>query len=221
MWSIEAEVASFGCPIRGFGDLAEPGSAAGFPCFMHSRPLINHPAFAWSSVAILVGALLASVWLGARGEWLQAAGAGAVAGVSGAVLLARRRLPAGFGALIATAGAVNATGYILTLWHERTPFDEVVHAFTSFAGMVAIGWLVLRQHLRPGPRLFWSAVAIGLAIGLLWEGLEWLIGIIGDRRDTLMDLAMDGLGAVAAGVFLSWLVGRDKPHAAAELPAAK
>ena len=31
---------------------------------------------------------------------------------------------------------------------------------------------------------------IGLVVGLLWEGFEYLIGIIGSRKDTLIDLAI-------------------------------
>lgn len=172
---------------------------------MNSQHSLNHPAFAWVTAAILLGALGGCVWLGVRSEWMQAAGAAAVAAVCGLMLAVRKWLPSAFGALIAIAAAVNAAGYILTLWHERTPFDEIVHAFTSFAGMTAIGWLVLRRELRRDLRIFLSAVGIGFAVGIVWEGFEWLIGIIGDRGDTLMDLAMDSVGAVAAGALIVWL----------------
>ena len=46
-----------------------------------------------------------------------------------------------------------------------------------------------------------------LAMGLLWEGFEWVIGIIGSPRDTAVDLAMDVLGGLLAAAFCI-VVGR-------------
>ena len=41
--------------------------------------------------------------------------------------------------LLMLALTVNAAGYLLGLWHEKTMFDEAVHAYTSFAVMTAVG----------------------------------------------------------------------------------
>ncbi len=149
---------------------------------------------------------------------LAAAGAYAISAgtvVEGAVLLGlavfggmvlhfQSVLPPSIILLLFVAATVNAVGYVIRLWHERTMFDEVVHAFTTFAGMTALIWAAIHHtRLLEGMSFLAvvaSALAAGLLLGLVWEGFEWLIGIIGDRRDTMIDLAMDCLGAVAAGL---------------------
>nr|WP_294171107.1 hypothetical protein [uncultured Sphingomonas sp.] len=105
---------------------------------------------------------------------------------------------------------MNTAGYLQALWHERTPFDETVHGFTAFAGMAAGGWFVLKQrpHLSG---LLWKAAATGLMIGVAWEGFEWAIGIMGDLRDTIIDLVMDTAGALAAAALLRRVAGPGNP----------
>ncbi len=109
--------------------------------------------------------------------------------------------------LLCLVVAVNVAGYVLNLWRERTMFDELVHAATSFAGMAALMWVAARRARRlngmRGIAVVATALVAGLILGLAWEGFEWLIGIIGDQRDTLIDLAMDCLGAAAAGLLFS------------------
>ena len=56
-----------------------------------------------------------------------------------------------------------------------------------------------------------SALLAGLILGLVWEGFEWVIGIIGNQRDTVVDLAMDCLGAVMAGVLSTIFQARHSP----------
>lgn len=109
--------------------------------------------------------------------------------------------------LVAAAAAVNAAGYVLGLWHDETIFDEVVHFFTSFALMAALGTALIRRGLAGAftNRMFLTFGALGLLLGLLWEAVEWAIGIIGGRTDTLLDLAMDLAGAVAAAALVSRL----------------
>jgi len=176
--------------------------------------LIDHPFLRTAS------------WLVAAG--LAAAGAYAitVATVKGAVLLGlavlggaalhfQRALPSGIMLLLIVAATVNAAGYIVGLWHERTMFDEIVHAFTTFAGMTALIWLATRDgrllHGASALSIVVSALFGGLILGLVWEGIEWAIGIIGDRRDTLVDLAMDSLGAVTAGLLFTGFRTRRAP----------
>ena len=54
-------------------------------------------------------------------------------------------------------------------------------------------------------RVFLAFAAIGLLLGLLWKAIEWIIGIIGGRTDTLLDLSMDAVGALAAAALISWV----------------
>lgn len=129
-------------------------------------------------------------------------------------MLAFLRGPTFYALLLVIAALVNLAGYLLGLWHNDTLFDELVHLFTSFAGLAAIGrYLIVARAIRPSKKLVASLLALTLTLGVAWELFEWLIGIIGDSRDTLIDLVMDlaggGLAAVLVGsVFRDNLSGR-------------
>ncbi|MBA3577848.1 MAG: hypothetical protein H0W39_09605 [Sphingomonas sp.] len=118
------------------------------------------------------------------------------------------RTDAFYAALVVSALLVNAAGYLLSLWHEETLFDEIVHFYTSFAVVGTIGWLALRGAApRRSPPTWWILVAVGVLLGLAWEAVEWVLGIIGSGHDTMMDLAMDAAGAAAAAALLSYVAG--------------
>ncbi len=161
---------------------------------------------------MLLAAVALLVWSIATAHWGDAIALGAIALVLGAILYEKSRLPSLFGLLLAIAAAVNGSGYALQLWHDETLFDEIVHFFTTFAGMMAIGWSLRCRDLlgRSPARLAISVVAIGLALGVVWEIFEWAIGIIGRPRDTAIDLLMDGAGALVAAAILWWMVPRNR-----------
>ena len=106
---------------------------------------------------------------------------------------------------MASAG-LNGAGYLLNGYDRVVWYDEVCHLFTMFAVTAAIGWLVLqrsaaaRDLTRSGFAA--AAVAAGLVLGISWEAVEYVIGIIGDLRDTVIDLALDTLGALLAAAWL-------------------
>jgi len=174
--------------------------------------LIDHRVFFWTNGAMLLAAVALLVWSIATAHWGDAIALGAIAVVLGAILYERSKLPSLLGLLLAIAAAVNGAGYALQLWHDETLFDEIVHFFTTFVGMLAIGWSVRnRDILAQSPtKLAISVVAIGLALGVVWEIFEWAIGIIGRPRDTAIDLLMDGAGALVAAAILWWLVPRNR-----------
>ncbi len=58
---------------------------------------------------------------------------------------------------------------------------------------------------QPDGKLIWIAVGVGFVAVLAWEAFEFVIGLIGDLRDTLIDLMMDMMGAAAAGTLWRWL----------------
>ena len=112
-------------------------------------------------------------------------------------------------ALLATAAFINAAGYVLTLWHDETVFDEVVHFFTSFAAVAAIGRLALEMDWLSCTASRWiGLLALGIVLGVAWEAVEYMIGIIGSKHDTLMDLLMDVAGALAATALIGAVSGR-------------
>lgn len=172
-----------------------------------TRTALDHPALHWLQVAATLFAAAWAVLQATEGRLPEAAALAGVA-VLGTVLLAtRQRLAALFRLALLAAAFVNAAGYVLELWVQRTMFDETAHALTSFAGSAAVAWLLLgRTRLVSGAPLplIAAATAVGVAVGIAWEVFEWMIGIIGDRRDTILDLAMDAVGAIAAGLFCAW-----------------
>jgi hypothetical protein len=122
-------------------------------------------------------------------------------------------VPIFYAVLLASAALVNAAGYLLGLWQEETSFDEAAHFYTSFCGVAALAWGGGRTGLLRQPARWWVLLSIGLVLGIAWEAVEWLLGIIGGRRDTLIDLAMDAAGAMAAAPLGRWALtsGRAQP----------
>ena len=178
--------------------------------------LIDRRAFGWLTVAAALLAAGGAIHYLLDQRWLDAAALGAIA-LFGALAAERKWLPSLLALLLVLAGLVNVLGYVLTLWHEQTSFDEIVHAFTSFAGCSAVTWLVIGRTAALGvghpTAIVLVSAAIGLVLGLSWEAFEWSIGIIGDARDTWMDLAMDMIGALSAGLLCAWAAARKEDGA--------
>lgn len=176
--------------------------------------LINHP-FLRTANWVLVTGLAAAGTYAISVDTFEGAVLLGLAVFGGSVLQVQRALPSSIMLLLIVAASVNAAGYIVGLWHERTMFDEIVHAFTTFAGMTAVIWMATREgRLLSGASaliIVASALLTGLILGLVWEGFEWVIGIIGDQRDTLVDLAMDSLGAVTASLLFTGFRARRAP----------
>lgn len=172
---------------------------------MIGQSFIRHAAFTWGNVAVLVAALGLLVWNVSAGHLDDALVWVAVSGFTVVILQVRGKLPPLFGFCLAVVAAANSAGYTMTLWHEGTAFDETVHALTTFAGTAALGWGLLSAGKLPRSRARLVTIVIGLGVllGLLWEGIEWLIGIIGNPRDTAIDLVMDALGASMAAALVS------------------
>lgn len=192
---------------------------------MHSQDAPHDDSFLHNGAWAAACGLLASVGIvlgvsaALQGVWTQSAAWLACATVGAAAIVFRRTLPPFFGFLATVAAMVNSAGYVFNLWHERTMFDEVVHGFTFFAGMSSVGWFVLQQ--RPGMTgLFWKAALAALVAGLAWEAFEWMIGIVGDTRDTLIDLFMDMIGALGGAALLRKFVARRTTGAATSFAAA-
>lgn len=105
---------------------------------------------------------------------------------------------------------VNIAGYVWNLYDRIRLFDEVLHAFTTFALTLPIA-LLLYEVILIGPRtrpvLFILTVAsLGLAIGAVWEIGEWAYdqvvpgNVILGKNDTILDLIVDLIGSVVAGI---------------------
>jgi len=185
--------------------------------------LIDHSLWRSASWLVVAGLAVAGPYAVFAGDAVEGASLLGVALLGGLALHFQHALPSTIMLLLIGAAAVNAAGYVLGLWHDRTLFDEAVHAFTTFAGMLALLWVAAgRTHLLNGMSalgIVASALFAGLVLGLVWEGFEWIIGIIGNRRDTLIDLAMDSIGAVAAGILFGIYQARSLTGGSRTAPA--
>ena len=177
---------------------------------------LDRPAFGYASYALLVPILVGAAYLLLNGRLYE--GGALVALFAGAVALIAidDRLPRLFTLLFVLAGAINAAGYTAELWGTPVWFDEFVHVFTPFTVTAAAGWLLFHrrdwQPHRRSLRFLGSIVALGVAIGVTWEVFEYVIGIIGGMRDTVIDLVCDTIGAILAGLFCIWAARREPPH---------
>lgn len=183
-----------------FASIMEPDRAQASPDWL------NHPLWVAGNVILALAVAVAGVVAMMHTHWATAAAWVVCALLGVGTLMFQTALPPFFGLLLTLAATVNTAGYAQGLWHERTPFDEVVHGFTAFAGMAAAGWFVLKRQPQLSG-LFWKAALTGLLIGVAWEGFEWAIGIMGDLRDTIIDLVMDTAGALAAAALLRRVAG--------------
>ncbi len=111
---------------------------------------------------------------------------------------------------------VNAAGYILDLYDRFWWFDDAAHAYTSFSLSLLLALLLYGRVLngaRTHSVLFVLAVAVlGGGIGALWEIAEWGYdqwvpenAILG-KTDTIIDLILDTIGALAAGLLSLWMI---------------
>ena len=111
---------------------------------------------------------------------------------------------------IVIAMLANIAGYVWNLYNQIRLFDEILHAFTTFALTLPIA-LLLYQVILIGahsrPILFILTVAcLGLAIGAIWEIAEWAYdqivpgNVILGKNDTIIDLMVDTIGSIIAGI---------------------
>ena len=118
-------------------------------------------------------------------------------------VLKERQLPTLFDLLFVIAALLNAGGWI-GLFYQPGPYDEITHAFTTFSVTLALSFLVYQPMLPlfHNHRLLYilTIISFGLAIGALWEVFEWLTATINSLDDTIVDLIMDAIGAIAASL---------------------
>lgn len=111
---------------------------------------------------------------------------------------------------VVVAALANIAGYLWNLYERISWFDEVLHAFTSFALTLPLALSLYGMVLSGAgshPILFiLTAASLGVAVGVLWEIAEWgydqmVAGnVIKGKTDTMLDLIVDALGSVVAGI---------------------
>ena len=114
----------------------------------------------------------------------------------------------------------NIAGYAWNLYSRIRLFDEILHGFTTFALTLPIALLLYQVTLTGAhtrPLLFVLTVAsLGLAIGAVWEIAEWAYdqivpgNVILGKNDTIIDLMVDTLGSIVAGIVSVGMVRRTR-----------
>ncbi|MFG0328981.1 MAG: hypothetical protein ACF8PN_03690 [Phycisphaerales bacterium] len=162
---------------------------------------------AWIGVGVQAGA---SIWLAAHTNWR---GAAVMAGFTvGTIftLVLRTRLPRLFSLLFVSAGFVNAAGFAWDLFENENCvwYDEAAHAYTSLMVALVISfWMYYGSgRVRPIAVFVTLATLATLGVGIAWEIFEWLVGILGPPRDTVLDLVMDLVGGVGGALSGAWAI---------------
>ncbi|WP_026736319.1 hypothetical protein [Fischerella sp. PCC 9605] len=166
---------------------------------------------AWVGQALLAVFVIVAAF---QGNWLNALGLACFLVVSLVFVIKDDRLPTLFDFLFVVAALLNAAGWVWGLFYMPGPYDEIVHAYTTFAITLALSFLVYSSMLnifRNHKLLYLVTIAsFGIAIGALWEITEWSAGkilpteVIGSLNDTMIDLVMDTVGAGLAAAISLW-----------------
>lgn len=111
---------------------------------------------------------------------------------------------------VGIAVIANIAGYAFNLYTQFWWFDKVLHGYTMFAItlLVALGafGIVLKGQREHKFLLALLIIAIGIAIGALWEVAEWAFdqvssgNVIQGKFDTITDLIVDTVGAIVASL---------------------
>jgi uncharacterized membrane protein YjdF len=164
-----------------------------------------------------------------RGVFVVGAVALAAAGQSGAIPLAVAAaavvgvrfldLPRPFDLAFILAMALTGWGEALRLYDRFGYYDVFVHFLVPLFGAPCVYIALARLDTLPDPAdasgskrhltgIFVVTLALGLAIGAVWEILEWSSDrTLGSslslgEQDTIGDLVADGAGALGGGLFL-------------------
>lgn len=159
----------------------------------------------WVGVALMAAAV---IWLGWQAKWLGFAISLLFLTASAAFMTNRSQFPALFDLLFVIAALANGAGWVWEWYTEVIGYDEVVHAYTTFAASLSLGFALFysaRAHLRT-VAFGIAIVTMGIAAGAIWEMFEWLIINV---KDPVVDLMVDSIGAILAGVFGAWALKVD------------
>lgn len=144
-----------------------------------------------------------------RGDWWGALLLAVFLFASIAFVLFEDRLPTLFDLLFVVAALLNGAGWVWGLYRQVAGYDEFTHFFTSFAVTLSLGFLVFRAvqaPFRDHRILFFLVMAsFGITLGAFWEVFEWTI--LTSLPNPVVDIIMDSLGALLAGVAAAWFLG--------------
>lgn len=123
-------------------------------------------------------------------------------GLSFAHLLRSDRRPTIFDVSFALAALLGAVGYAFELFSEIVPYDEITHAFMTFSVCLAFYFMFYARAVpeQRAVALATSVFTLGVTVGAYWEIFEWYFVGRFTLADTISDLILDSVGALAAAV---------------------
>ena len=144
--------------------------------------------------------VLTVVWLLVTGDVTAAFIVGVFLVLSFVHLLREEARPNVFDLLFALAAVLGAVGYSFNLFSRVVPYDEITHSFTTFAVSLAFYFLFYRGAVprQQAVAMATSVFTLGVTIGAFWEIFEWVTGNRYGMADTISDLVVDSIGALAA-----------------------
>ena len=150
-------------------------------------------------------------------------GAAALLAFLGAITLAARlvNLPRVYDLCLTLAMALQGFGEVFGLYDRFLHFDDLVHFTLPMLTAPVVYIALARLDVVPDPRdethlkhytgIFVVTLALGIAIGALWEIVEWRsdawfgTSLSVNNDDTVGDLVRDSLGAfVGAALLVVW-----------------
>ncbi|EYD77875.1 hypothetical protein Rumeso_00602 [Rubellimicrobium mesophilum DSM 19309] len=178
-----------------------------------TRPLPNRiiDARVWLTLAragtVVFAAGLATLLLLHR--WDEAKIAAAFFAPLAALMVARHGLPSLLVAVIVGCFLISGAGWAWDWYGLFWWFDVVLHfvnPLVMMAGSMFMLWKadLLAHAPRKGRFVLWST-AIGFALGVGWEVIEWTY-LPFEWPDTILDVVMDTAGAALGGSFAIWLI---------------
>ena len=122
--------------------------------------------------------------------------------------------------LLLAAILLNALAFFVPLYEKFWWFDDTIHTYTLFSLTLLIVPILFGKVLKGIERhnflLFLIMISIGLAIGSIWEILEWAYdsfqasNVIKGKDDTIKDLILDTIGASLASLIVLWSYTKEK-----------
>ena len=162
---------------------------------------------AWGALVLLA---VAVVVIAFRGDWWAAGSLAGFLAISYGFIAWERKLPELFDLIFVVTALINAGGWAWDLYNKPGPYDEIAHFFTIFSITLSLGYMfydeLMASFFDHHVRFVLTIASLGIAIGALWEVIEWLADfviakqIVSGLEDTITDIMLDSAGAVVAAL---------------------
>jgi hypothetical protein len=168
-------------------------------------------AAAWIGIVLLA---VACILVLGNGNWFGGSLLAVFLLASVAFVVGDEDLPGLFDLLFVAAAIINAAGWVWDLYRRIPGYDEAAHFYTSFAVTLSLSYLVYRRVREPfrEHRLHFVLViaSFGISLGAFWEIFELLV--LKELLNPVVDIIMDSLGAVLAGIGAAVSLGLEQPR---------